>query len=103
MIMNQFGIEGIIAEAALGKPYGARVAPHNWGSLLGFYCQLHLGKVIKNWYRAEHDALVLASITPLGFEMKDGRTTVSEAPGLGLMVDVEAFMKEADILEDLKA
>lgn len=101
--MNQFGIEGIIAEAAIGKPYGAKVAPHNWGSILGYYCQLHLGKVIDNWYHAEQDALSLGSITPLGFEVKDGYTTVSEAPGLGLKVEVEVFMKEAEILEDLKS
>ena len=97
------GIEGIMAEAAIGQPYGATVAPHNWGSLLGYYCLLHLGKVIENWYMAEQDALSLASITPLGFEVKDGYTTVTEAPGLGLKVDVEAFMKEAEIVEDLKA
>lgn len=101
--MNQFGIEGIMAEAAIGQPYGATVAPHNWGSLLGYYCLLHLGKVIENWYMAEQDALSLASITPLGFDVKDGYTSVTDAPGLGLKVNVEAFLKEAEIVEDLKA
>lgn len=101
--MNQFGIEGIMAEAAIGLPYGARVAPHNWGSMLGYYCQLHLGKVIENWYQAEQDALTLSSITPVGFSVKDGFTTVSEEAGLGLNIDVEAFMKEAEILVDVKA
>ena len=99
--MNQFGIEGIMAEAAVGKPFGARVAPHNWGSMLGYYCQLHLGKVIENWYQAEQDALSLASITPVGFNLRDGFTTVSEEPGLGLKVDVEALLKEAEVLVDV--
>ena len=33
------------------------VAPHNWGSLVGYYMQLHVGRAIENFYRAEHDPL----------------------------------------------
>ena len=100
--MNQFGIEGILAEAALGKSYGARVAPHNWGSLLGYYCQLHLGKVIDNWYCAELDALQCEGITPIGFHIEDGYTTVGDSPGLGLDIDLNAFIQHAKIQADLK-
>ena len=99
--MNQFGVEGIIAEAALAKPYGGRVAPHNWGSLLGYYIQVHLGKVIENWYHAEHDALTTPAITPIGFEIADGFTTVTEMPGLGLKINEEALEKEAEIVFDI--
>jgi len=99
--MNQFGIEGILAEAALAAPYGARVAPHNWGSIFGYYTQLHLGKVIPNWYMAEQDALSTPALTPEGFELKDGHTTVSDAPGLGLRINDEAFEKEVKVLHDL--
>ena len=101
--MNQFGIEGILAEAALAKPYGGRVAPHNWGSLLGYYVQLHLGKVIDNWYHAEHDALTTPCITPLGYQIEDGHTSVSNEPGLGLKINQEALEKEAEIVFDIKA
>ena len=99
--MNQFGVEGILAEAALAKPFGGRVAPHNWGSLLGYYIQLHLGKVIENWYCAEHDALTTPAITPMGFEMSDGMTTVTDEPGLGLKINEEKLEKEAEIIFDL--
>ena len=101
--MNQFGVEGILAEAALSKPYGGRVAPHNWGSLLGYYIQLHLGKVIENWYYAEHDALSTPAITPHGYSISNGHTTVSDMPGLGLEINEEELEKEATVLFDLKA
>ncbi|RPI24361.1 MAG: hypothetical protein EHM61_17315, partial [Acidobacteria bacterium] len=39
--MNRFGIEGIMAEAAMVRPSGGLVGPHNWGSLVGFYTILH--------------------------------------------------------------
>src|SRR4029078_1259002 len=41
--MNHFGVEGIITEAETAQPAGIRIAPHNWGSLIGFYMQLHVG------------------------------------------------------------
>ncbi|MGI9544141.1 MAG: enolase C-terminal domain-like protein [Cyclobacteriaceae bacterium] len=98
--MNQFGIEGIMAEAAIGKPYGGRVAPHNWGSMLGYYCQLHLGKVIENWYMAEQDWLTSEVLIPEGYQVKDGFTTVSEAPGFGLTVVEEKLEAQTEILYD---
>lgn len=99
--MNQFGVEGILAEASLAEPYGGRVAPHNWGSLLGYYIQLHLGKVIPNWYYAEHDNLSTPALIPNGYMMSDGYTTVTENPGLGLDIDEDQLQEEAEILFDL--
>ena len=73
--MNSFGIEGILAEAAMARPQGILVAPHNWGSLLGFYLQLHVGLAVPNFYRAEHDPV----------------SSVPDAPGFGLAVDESRF------------
>ena len=42
--MNQFGFEDILAEADMARPHKAMVAPHNWGSLFGYYLQLHVGR-----------------------------------------------------------
>jgi len=100
--MNQFGIEGILAEAEMAKPYGGRVAPHNWGSMLGYYTQLHLGKVIENWYMAEQDWLTTPAITAEGYSMQDGFTTVSDAPGFGLYINEQDLEKEAELLLDVK-
>src|SRR5213075_938989 len=55
--MNRFGVDGILTEADMARPQGVRVAPHNWGSLLGFYHQLQVGASIDNFYRAERDPL----------------------------------------------
>ncbi len=51
--MNHFGIDGILTEAAWAAEKELRVAPHNWGSLGGYYQQLHVGRAIPNFYRAE--------------------------------------------------
>ena len=100
--MNQFGIEGILAEAALSKPYGGRVAPHNWGSMLGYYCQLQLGKVIENWYMAEQDWMTSPVLIAEGFEVANGLTTVPDTPGFGITIVEERLESETKVILDLQ-
>jgi L-alanine-DL-glutamate epimerase-like enolase superfamily enzyme len=100
--MNHFGIEGILTEAEMGRPQGILVAPHNWGSLMGYYQQLHVGRAIKNFYRAEHDPLSTDAIAAEGYDIKDGTAGVSDAPGFGLVLDEEKF-SAAKITFDLRA
>ena len=85
--MNRFGFEGILAEAAMARPAGAMVAPHNWGSLLGYYAQLQVGRAIDNFYRAEQDYLECPALVAEGYELKDGASSVPDTPGLGLKLD----------------
>lgn len=85
--MNHFGFEGILAEAALGKAQGIQVAPHNWGSLIGFYAQLHVGRALSNFYRAEHDPLTSDLLIAEGFDIAEGKCSVPETPGVGLDLD----------------
>lgn len=88
--MNRFGFEGILAEAAMAKPAGATVAPHNWGSLFGYYLQLHVGRAITNFYRAEQDFMTCPALIADGYEIKEGTSSVPETPGLGLkLIDAE--------------
>lgn len=82
--MNQFGFEGVLAEAGWAKAKDLLVAPHNWGSLVGYYMQLHVGRAIPNFYRAEHDPLSSPALVAEGYERKDGVSSVPEAPGFGL-------------------
>jgi L-alanine-DL-glutamate epimerase-like enolase superfamily enzyme len=89
--MNHFGIEGILAEAAMAEPRGILVAPHNWGSLLGFFTQVHLGRVVPNFYAAEHDPLTSDLLVHDGYKIQDGACTVSDAPGFGLSLDANQF------------
>jgi L-alanine-DL-glutamate epimerase-like enolase superfamily enzyme len=99
--MNRFGFEGILTEAAWAKEAGAVVAPHNWGSLVGYYMQLHVGRAVTNFYRAEHDPLTTPVLVAEGYDRKDGTTTVPEAPGFGLRIDEKAFAREVTVRFDL--
>ncbi|HEV3024755.1 MAG TPA: mandelate racemase/muconate lactonizing enzyme family protein [Pirellulales bacterium] len=101
--MNRFGFDGILTEAAWAAEHGLRVAPHNWGSLVGFYMQLHVGRAIANFYRAEHDPLTSDVLVAEGFRIEGGLATVPDVPGCGLAIDEMAFADEAKVLFDLKA
>jgi L-alanine-DL-glutamate epimerase-like enolase superfamily enzyme len=100
--MNRFGFEGILTEAAWCKPQRLQVAPHNWGSLVGYYMQLHVGRAITNFYRAEHDPLSNAVLIADGYEIRDGSSSVPEAPGFGLRIDEDKFATTVQVKFDLK-
>jgi L-alanine-DL-glutamate epimerase-like enolase superfamily enzyme len=89
--MNRFGIEGIMAEAAMVRPAGALVGPHNWGSLLGFYAILHVGRAISNFFFAENDPADSEVLIADGYVIKDGKATAPETPGFGLRIDEAKF------------
>jgi L-alanine-DL-glutamate epimerase-like enolase superfamily enzyme len=101
--MNRFAFEGILEEAAIARPHGARVAPHNWGSLFGFYCQLQVGRAIDNFYMAEQDPMSTPAIITDGFVIKDGECTIPDRPGLGLAIDDRALADAACVHFDLRA
>lgn len=100
--MNRFGFEGILKEAAWAEDAGATVAPHNWGSLIGYYMQLHVGRAVTNFYRAEHDPLTSRVLIADGYDRKDGASTVPDAPGFGLRIDERAFASDVKVWFDLK-
>lgn len=101
--MNNFGFEGILAEAALAQTKGLQVAPHNWGSLIGYYMQLHVGRAIPNFYRAERDPLSTPVLIAEGYKIEDGYAAVPDAPGLGLRINEEKFRDSVKVRFDLKA
>jgi L-alanine-DL-glutamate epimerase-like enolase superfamily enzyme len=101
--MNRFGVEGILAEAAMARPQGLQVAPHNWGSLLGFYHQLHVGAAIDNFYRAERDPLSSEILIADGYVIKDGYATLPPTSGFGLRIDEANFAAQVKPKFDLKA
>jgi L-alanine-DL-glutamate epimerase-like enolase superfamily enzyme len=100
--MNRFGFEGIMTEASWAKEAGALVAPHNWGSLVGYYMQLHVGRAIDNFYRAEHDPLESKVLVAEGYDRKDGTTSVPAAPGFGLSIVDKKFAEDIKPRFDLK-
>ena len=99
--MNHFGFEGILTEADWCKAQGLQVAPHNWGSLVSYYMQLHVGRAITNFYRAEHDPLSTAVLTAEGYEIRNGLASVPDAPGFGLKINEEKFTTKARVNFDL--
>ena len=102
--MNRFGFEGILTEAAWAKPQGLMVAPHNWGSLVGFYMQLHVGRAITNFYRAENDPLSNDVLIAEGYKIRDGSCSVPDVPGFGLTINENKFATTAARIRfDLKA
>jgi L-alanine-DL-glutamate epimerase-like enolase superfamily enzyme len=100
--MKRFGFEGVLAEAAMGRPHGATVAPHNWGSLLGYYMQLQVGRAVPNFYRAERDPLSCKALLADGFAIKDGTSSVPDAPGLGLRLDDKVLADVAKVRFDVR-
>ena len=100
--MNQFGFEGILTEAAWARKQNLVVAPHNWGSLVGYYMQLHVGRAIENFYRAEHDPLSTPVLIAEGYDRKDGIATVPSTHGFGLSIDEKAFAAEARVRFDVR-
>jgi L-alanine-DL-glutamate epimerase-like enolase superfamily enzyme len=101
--MRQFGIDGIMAIADSCSKKNTLIAPHNWGSLMGYYMQLQIGRAIGNFYRAEHDPLSTDVIAAEGYSIEDGYATVSTAPGFGLKVNEDKFASKAKVRFDLKA
>lgn len=101
--MNHFGPDGILTEAVMARPHGGRIAPHNWGSLIGFYMELHVGRAVSNFFRAEHDPLASNVIVADGYQIKDGLASVPDAAGFGLSIDEASFVREAEIRFDVKA
>jgi L-alanine-DL-glutamate epimerase-like enolase superfamily enzyme len=101
--MNRFGFEGILQEAAWCAPQRLRVAPHNWGSLVGYYMQLHVGRAVPNFYRAEHDPLSNNVLIAEGYKIADGIATLPDAPGAGLTINADAFAADAKFRFDVKA
>ncbi len=82
--MRHYGFEGVLKMAAMAAGGGARIAPHNWGSIAGYYMMLHVGRAIDNFYMAENDPGRTPALVADGFVLKDGTSTVPDTPGLGL-------------------
>ncbi|RKU38333.1 hypothetical protein C6495_00185, partial [Candidatus Poribacteria bacterium] len=66
-------------------------APHNWGSLLGFFLSLQFGKTIPHFLYGEVATLTSDVVDTSGFGFKDGFFTVPETPGLGLELNEDVY------------
>jgi L-alanine-DL-glutamate epimerase-like enolase superfamily enzyme len=86
----------------MAAPHGVRIAPHNWGSFMGYIQEMHVAPSISNWYRGEHDPLTNTYLIADGYKITDGFASYPAAPGFGLRIDQERFAREAKIRFELK-
>jgi len=100
--VNAVGCEGLMEEAALCAPYDGFIAPHTWGTLLGFYAQLHVARAIPNFYSGEQDPLSHPAIITEGYKIENGLAMVPSSPGFGLKLD-ESKLKDVKVLFDKSA
>jgi D-galactarolactone cycloisomerase len=88
--VNGVGCDGLLEEAALCAPYGEKIAPHAWGTLVGFYAQLHVGRAIPNFYSGEQDPLSSTGLIAEGYSIKNGLATVPDSAGFGLKLNLKS-------------
>jgi L-alanine-DL-glutamate epimerase-like enolase superfamily enzyme len=98
--MNTSGYVRLMAAAGICARYGITVAPHNFGSKLGFYAQVHAGLVTPNWEFSEADDSTFPALRADGFRLENGSAELTGLPGLGVALD-EAHLERPVI--DLRA
>jgi len=71
--------------------WGAKSAPHNYGSCFGNYATCHLASAIKNFTFVEWDQIELNRLDASGYTIHEGRVNVPDTPGFGLRLDESLF------------
>jgi L-alanine-DL-glutamate epimerase-like enolase superfamily enzyme len=71
-----------------------RIASHNWGSYLGTYHMLQLGRGIDNFLIAEVDETVSELFNDEEWRLENGRIQVPDHPGCGLQVREDVYRKK---------
>ena len=75
------------------------VAPHNFGSKMGFWSQLHLGLVTANWEFCETDDSQFPALEPGGIQVRKGLASV-HGSGLGVTLKEKALEAPSVTLEN---
>ncbi len=85
--MNQNGLLGMRKIARARRELGMTIAPHNFGSKLGFYSQIHLGLTTPNWLFAEVDDSQVPAFKAHGISISYGKASLTGEAGLGVTLD----------------
>lgn len=96
--MNASGFLRLRSSAHDCAQRGMTVAPHNFGSKMGLYAQIHLGLVTPNWEFCESDDSQFAALEAPGFNIKNGSAWLSGEPGLGVKLNEEKLEKPLFVL-----
>ncbi len=98
IVQHDFRTKGLTwwkATADRIQPWGAKCAPHCWGSIIERYAHAHFAASIPNFSLLEAAPADMPGIVLDGWRMQDGRLIVPETPGAGF--DVEPDMLERGV------
>jgi L-alanine-DL-glutamate epimerase-like enolase superfamily enzyme len=87
--MNASGFLRLRASAEDAKKRGMTIAPHNFGSKMGLYAQVHLGLVTPNCEFCESDDTQIPALNPTGINIENGMASLTGEPGLGVTLHEE--------------
>lgn len=85
--MNWMGYMRMKRIADRSRKYGVNIAPHNFGSEIGVYVQVHIALVTPNWEFCEADDSEFPAYRAPGVEIRDGKASLTGAPGLGVELE----------------
>ncbi|MYB63883.1 mandelate racemase/muconate lactonizing enzyme family protein [Candidatus Poribacteria bacterium] len=89
--MKGLGVTGWRRLADMAAKGNVKCAPHNWGSLLGFFLSLQFAKTIPHFLYGEVATLTSDVIDVSGYEFNGGTFTVPDTPGLGLEFNQDVY------------
>ena len=95
IVQHDFRYKGLTwwkATADRIEPWGAKCAPHCWGSVVERYAHAHFAASIPNYSLLEAAPADMPGIALDGWRTRNGRLTVPDTPGAG-------FDVEPDVLE----
>jgi L-alanine-DL-glutamate epimerase-like enolase superfamily enzyme len=97
--MNENGFLRMRALAALSARHDLTIAPHNFGSKMGFWSQVHLGLTAANWEFSETDDSAFPALEAPGIRIERGLASITGEPGLGVTLREEKLEKPILALE----
>lgn len=86
-----------LATGRLLDTWGARSAPHHYGTHYGNYAACHLAPALANFTYAEWDEVVTPCLYSSGYRIREGLVQVPNAPGFGLELDEEVFRQAVEV------
>ncbi len=89
--MKGLGVTGWRHLSEMAAAHKVHCAPHNWGSLLGFYLSLQFGKTIPHFLYGEVATLNSDVVDTSAYGFTDGHFTVPDLPGLGLELNKTVY------------
>ena len=101
VVQHDFRAEGLSwwkATAARIEPWGARCAPHCWGSIVERYAHAHFAASVPNFALLEAAPADTQGLLLDGWVQRDGKLLVPDTPGTGF--DLEPELIERGVRAD---